>query len=158
MTYLANINPETGVAYGYIAASALHPDVVHALLYDVGVNLTAAEAYKVWRATKADMLLDSDMTLETIEQASAEAETYSHEFWDTYEDYEPTIEGQYEDVTYITSWLGGALNFFISQSPYITDKARLASPCVPNAGILDVLDGSVTSYDVPLSWRCNDAD
>jgi hypothetical protein len=29
---------------------------------------------------------------------------------------------------------------------------------VPNAGILDHLDGTVTSYDVPADWRWNPDD
>lgn len=56
-------------------------------------------------------------------------------------------------VHYRTSWLGGALHVWIFLSPFTTDKARRASPCVPNAGILDKLDGSVTAYDVPADWR-----
>jgi hypothetical protein len=70
-----------------------------------------------------------------------------------YEQYEPHIEGEAEGVKYSTSWLGGALNFFIFKSPFMTGAARRASPCVPNCGILDVLDGEVTSYNVPPDWR-----
>jgi hypothetical protein len=147
-----NIHPETGIAYGYISARALDPELVTDLL-DNGVNHSAEEAFKVWRATEIDMLLDCDPTLENQEEAEAAFEEQDCSFWDAYEDYEPLISGRRDGVKYITSWLGGALNFFITESPHVTDKARLASPCVPNAGILDTLDGSVESYDVPTEWR-----
>lgn len=150
--YTANININTGIAFGYISARALHPDTVDALFQN-GTDHVAAEAYKEWRATKADMLWDADETIETIEQATEAADELSYEFWESWESDEPSTEGVYEGVTYASSYLGGALNFFISESPVITEHARLASPCVPNAGILDTLDGDVQSYDVPDGWR-----
>lgn len=130
----ANINPETGVAYGYISSTALDDELVDALLYGPqSTNQSYQEALEEWKAANED----SD----------------EQEFSDSYEDYEPIIHGEYEGVTYQTSWLGGALNFFIFQSPHITDQARMASPCVPNAAILDTLDGTITGYDVPSEWR-----
>jgi hypothetical protein len=152
MPYTANINSTTGIAYGYIAASALDSDLVNDLM-DNGTDTYAEEAYKEWRATTADMLLDTDESIESLEDAMAEADNLSHEFWDSYESYEPAVEGEYKGVKYCSSWLGGALNFFIFESPVITTKAREASPCVPNAGILDTLDGNIQAYDVPADWR-----
>ena len=135
----ANINPKTGIAYGYISANALDDEVVEELMYGgQATNETADEARDVWLADAENNGKDEC------------------EFWDQYCDYEPTISGEYEGVVYATSWLGGALNFFILQSPVVTDKACLASPCVPNAGILDKLNGGVASYDVPPDWRRKD--
>lgn len=119
----ANINPETGVAYGYVSANSLHPEVVDELLYSY--NMVAS-------GSLPDHLGD--------------------EFDDQPEAAGFTPEG----VRYCTSYLGGALHFFILQSPVTTDRARRASPCVPNAGIIDTLDGNVSSYDVPDSWRCSE--
>jgi hypothetical protein len=152
MPYTANINSTTGIAYGYISARALDSDLVDELMNN-GTDTYAEEAFNEWRATKADMLLDTDESIESLEDAMMEADNLSYEFWDKYEAYEPSIEGVHDGVKYCSSWLGGALNFFISESPVTTTKARLASPCVPNAGILDTLDGNVVSYDVPADWR-----
>jgi hypothetical protein len=152
MSYASNINAETGIAFGYISARALDSDVVEALFQN-GTDPIAEEAYKVWRATKADMLFDTDETYENIEQATEAADELCYEFWEDYETDEPQTTGEFEGVTFASSYLGGALNFFIIKSPVITEHARLASPCVPNAGILDTLDGDVQSYDVPANWR-----
>jgi len=139
---IANINPTTGIAYGYISANALDHETVDELLYgDKAENETRNEAFR-------EAFPDYDEA--TADEKAIQA------FWDQYEDYEPEISGELEGVKYRTSWLGGALNFFILESPVTTDKARLASPCVPNAAILDTLDGSVSGYDVPADWRKND--
>ena len=149
---IANVNPNTGIAYGYISARCLDPDLVRELMNN-GVNSSADEAFKEWRATKADMLFETELTIETIEQATLLADDLSHEFWDSWDEAEPCAEGEHERVKYASSWLGGALNFFILWSPFVTESACMASPCVPNAGILDTLDGSVTAYNVPHDWR-----
>lgn len=147
----ANIHPETGIAYGYISANALDSDVVDELMYGAqAINETEQEAreefIREWRSKVNDGSLDED-----------EPDDYEwQEFWDRYEEYEPVVHGELEGVKYASSWLGGTLNFFIFESPHITDKARTASPCVPNCGILDELDGDVRSYDVPPEWRRKD--
>jgi hypothetical protein len=146
-----NINPDTGIAYGYISANALGQELVAELMNN-GDNLTARAAFSEWMDNEIQYILDDNDTL-THEKAAEQAEGNEYNFWDSYEDYEPEIKGTKDGVNYYTSWLGGALNFFIFHSPVITEHARLASPCVPNAGILDVLDGDVTSYDVPEDWR-----
>lgn len=147
----ANINPDTGIAYGYISSNCMNQEVVNDLMFgDQAVNLSFHEAWLEYKREKAAAFMDEGLSEEDADLA---AEDMAPEFADQYEDYEPEIEGVYEGVRYKTSWLGGALNFFIFWSPFITESARLASPCVPNAGILDVLDGSVTSYNVPHDWR-----
>lgn len=153
--YTANINLETGIAYGYISANCLDSDLVNGLM-DNGTDTAANEAFAEWKRDKAAELLASDPEIEDEDDAECATDDLSYEFWEHYQSDEPRVEGEHECVKYASSWLGGALNFFIFQSPVTTDCARLASPCVPNAGILDVLDGSVTSYDVPASWRRTD--
>lgn len=133
---MVNINTKTGIAYGYIAANALDSEIVDELLHgSQAKDLSYEEALK-------EAFPEGDDTGCT-----------EQDFADGYECEEPNIVGTYHGVSYGTSYLGGALNFWIFESPITTDKARLASPCVPNAGILDTLDGSVTSYDVPADWR-----
>lgn len=64
---------------------------------------------------------------------------------------EPETDGVFEGVTYATCWLGGALNFFILDSPY-RHAGQKCSPCIPNACDLDN-SGTYMGYGVPDSWR-----
>lgn len=156
----ANINPTTNIAYGYISAHALAADIVDDLMYGPQAkNLSYTEQLKehlAWAGREYEESFESDEEFQKAEPFDEEAAT--EVFGDNYTGEEETIEGVmqcpgYGPVYYSTSWLGGALNFWIFQSPFSTDKARRASPCVPGAGILDTLDGSETSYDVPADWR-----
>jgi hypothetical protein len=141
----ANINPTTGIAYGYIAAHALDGETVDQLMHGPqATDETRASALDEWLA---------EWRIAQGDNAAVPDSWEEQKFWDGFECDEPAISGTLDGVTYRTSWLGGALNFFILHSPVTTDKANLASPCVPNAGIIDTLDGSITSYDVPADWR-----
>lgn len=147
-----NVDPDNGIAYGYISAQALRQDVVMALLYyPLATDLTFEDYFA------------RESAIERRDQ-----EEHGNFSWDDSALYdrlrsewtceEPIIEGEidvdgYGMLAYRSSWCGGALHFFILKSPFITDRARTASPCVQNAGILDTLDGSVTAYDVPADWR-----
>jgi hypothetical protein len=182
---VTNINPETGIAYGYISADALHPEIVQELqnngtdiYYEDAKAEAQREVAREWctsiTATGALELpifrdrpdmpheterLDEDLLFDLClvhVKESWEGSDWEQAFNDSYQPDEPVHEGEKDDVKYRTSWLGGALNVWIFESPHITDKARRASPCVPNAGILDVLDGDVQAYDVPANWRDDD--
>lgn len=74
---------------------------------------------------------------------------------------EPTISGTYKnpwdeegvEIEYAISHLGGAPLLWVFKSPIIS-KARLCSPCVPNAGDLDSLDDDgYECYGIPDDWR-----
>ena len=148
-----NINPKTGITYGYISSQALDPEIVDDLIYGFQAQDRSFEAWydkKVEEATTAAREVDYHMGDSEFEKF---VDKYVENAQEGYFDPEPTIEGEYEGVHYATSWLGGALNFWIFESPVTTDKARRASPCVPGAAILDTLDGSEFGYDVPADWR-----
>lgn len=85
---------------------------------------------------------------------------------------EPIIEGEYDDVKYRISWLGGAPLLWVLEGP-IGYVNRLCSLCVPNAGDLDsgfitgegegnsedhrqILGQGFRSYVVPVSWLADD--
>lgn len=139
----ANINPDTGIAYGYISADALDPDIVHELMY--GSQATNVS----YESALADYL--AEMRSVCVDQAfEFDEDDYIDGFSDRYQSDEETIEGTYEGVSYCTSWLGGALNFFIFESPHAGGCAR-CSPCVPNAGDLGTR-GTYMAYDVPSNW------
>ncbi|WP_422451920.1 hypothetical protein [Endozoicomonas sp. ALC066] len=176
----SNINEETGVPYGYISASALDSELVDRLMQTEGFDISYVEAVieTVKSHTFAENVIESvkrynQIDLEDINWTGRIGEDYViacgiMEIEEDYpsslglygkvehiEVYEPTVTGVFEGVHYLSSWMGGALHFFISQSPVTTDCARRASPCVPGAGILDTLDGDYTSYDVPADWRAD---
>jgi hypothetical protein len=146
-----NVNIKTGIQYGYISSHCLDSEIVTELLNN-GKNCAANERCCEWILDEAQKALNSG-EFYNIEDATEDAENRAYEFWESYEEDEPIVEGTLEGVTYCSSWLGGALNFFISESPHITDCARECSICVPHAGNLDNLDGSYTCYDVPKEWR-----
>lgn len=152
----ANINPKTGIAYGYIAANALDSDLVNDLLQGNGVTGFKDDGWIDYKAACVNEYRQENEA-ETEDMTDDEVwDEIEMEACDRYESGETTVRGEYEGVHYMTAWLGGALNFFIFHSPIVTDKANRASPCVPNCGILDELDGDVTSYNVPDDWRRRD--
>ena len=148
-----NVNPNTNIPYGYISSQALDPEVVDALIYGYQAcdrSFGAWYAEKAEEAAAAARKVDYHMTDQEFEEF---VENYVENAQEGYFDPEPLIEGEYEGVHYATSWLGGALNFWIFESPVTTDKARKASLCVPGAAILDTLDGDEFGFDVPADWR-----
>lgn len=149
-----NINRRTGIAYGYIAALALDPEIVERLLFGAQARDLAFEEF--CEEVSAEVEIAAAENGVSLDDPSYEG-WCEREIERRLEAYEPpdelSIEGRYEGVTYRTSYLGGALNLWILDSPHVTNKARRASPCVPGAAILDVLDGSEFGYDVPADWR-----
>ena len=133
-----NINEDTWIECGYISASSLHDDVVPDLLYgDQARDLTIEWYEQEYRA----------------ENGLSPDDPLPDDWCDNYDAEEIEVIGALDGVKYVSSWLGGALHFFIFYSPYVTDKAEKGSPCVPGAGILDNLSRDVTAYDVPPDWR-----
>ena len=158
----ANINPETGIAYGYISSNVMDCDVVHILLFETGKNIEYAGARIEYMHTRAMELMTDEEYTEAQEDEALEVRLYDLDpnwemsFNDEYQPDELMVEGEYEGVKYASSWMGGCLCFFIFESPFTTHTAGRASPCVPNAGILDTLDGDVTAYNVPDDWRATE--
>lgn len=101
----------------------------------------------------------SSLSPELVEELMAGSQAKSANPDDGQDDYacEPEIYGLLDGVAYETAWFGGALSFFIVKSPHITYSAPLCSPCAPNAGNLDKLNGSYTCYNVPRKWRVKSA-
>ena len=153
---MLNTNPKTGVPYGYISSSALNPDVVHDLMYgSQAVNHTENEVLVDFAANEGfeptgDNVADYHEAIVWLD------ENYDGDWIDDVPTADECIvTGTYEGVSYQSSWLGGALNFYIFESPVFTRSGRKASPCVPGACILDTLDGSESGYDVPADWRAD---
>ena len=157
---MANTNPMTNIAYGYVAAYALHPDVVHELMYGFGainesyltdLQQASNKSEEEWQEECDE--LATKCAEEGTDYVPPEFSFDLDEFNDSFECDEPSIHGVFEGVSYRSSWLGGALNFFILQSPVTTDVGNRASPCVPGACILKKdMAGNVAGYSVPDDW------
>lgn len=145
-----NINPKTGVAHGFVAANDLDPEVVAELIYGPKARDLRYEdgLYVALERTATAFGLRSRHQLgEDLIEGLTQLFNETYEMAD-----EPDIEGYYEGVAYVTSWLGGACHFFIVESPHI-GYGRRASPCVPGAGILNPQgEGPVECYTVPTHW------
>lgn len=151
-----NTHPETGVAFGVIAADRLNDDIVEQLLYGRhAVNIsyeTAKSAYI--NGARFDFECEQkedqhDADEEFDEDAALER------FTDGYQNDEPIIEGTKDGVKYRSSWIGGAMHFYIVESP-VTGWYQPCSPCCPGAGDLHTIEGlnsSSETYDVPNNWR-----
>lgn len=147
---MTNINPETGVRYGIISAQALDPEVVHNMQCegrDVHYENAKSDLSDAVRAAARDYL--SERAVDDLVDSACELMS------DNFEDDEPVHEFFIDGVRGSTTWLGGALLVWVFESPVIT-KAKLCSPCVPNAGDLDNRnEDGWTCYDVPADWRKN---
>lgn len=179
---MTNINQETGIRYGYISAKSIHHDLVDHLMYGVGKDLSfeaAREEAKAIAERQADGI-EEEVRIAIAEAGGFTDREYEDilEEWtsmayerlgfDCREDFvegqischmecayieEPIVEFEYEGVHGRTSWLGGALNLWIFESPH-TGLYEECSPCVPGAGNLDQPDpDGVLTYDVPADWR-----
>lgn len=154
-----NTNTETGIAFGYIAANDLDSELADTLMYGLQATDYSFKEALEQAIIEAKGAWEDDCDEKATAAAEAgtdyvpeEFEFSNDEFGDKYSCDEPIIGGVHEGVTYQSSWLGGALHFFIFHSPVITHTAKQASPCVPGAGILPSGEGSETCYDVPYDW------
>lgn len=181
---MTNTNPETGIRFGTIYMSHLDPDTAD-WLWTNGTNVSEEEAYKELKAEierDADLIEEEcgiavrerdgnmpDKDYERVCETEIEA-AYERLGFDGRDDYidtrlereseniqidEPYIEGECEGVKYGISHLGGAALLFLLKSPY-TMKARLCSPCVPNAGDCSSPDcDGYECYAPPPDWFPN---
>lgn len=178
-----NVNPDTMIRYGVISCNSLNPDLVDELMHgpdavDLDYQFAYAEAKREAEsaldlATEEAQIVaseidpnmyetDREMFIENYLDQKGFGWDYVEqqlERWsDMYQSEEPTIEGEYDGVTYRISWLGGAPLLWVLEGP--TGFAdRLCSPCVPNAADLDrgFSDEKVDNcqhecYVVPQDW------
>lgn len=125
---MINVHPSTGIHYGVISSNSLRHEVTDELLY--GSQAT-------------------DHSYETALQAWRDDGHHPDDF-----EYEPHITGTLDGVKYASCWLGGALLFFILESPH-TGEFALCSPCIPNTADCDT-PGAFTGYTVPADWLNED--
>lgn len=150
---IPNVNPETSISYAYVSANDLDDELVHELLH--GANAVDLSYQEVVDDLFAELCEDQDVSDKEawlICNFPLELEVSCEDISD------PKTEGVYEGVKYCTSWLGGALNFFILESPVGVEEMTPCSPCVPgahNASPSDktsTISGNTTAYAVPTEW------
>lgn len=147
-TPCVNVNPETGIRYGIVAAHSLDPEIIDQMQRE-GTDVHYEEAKSdLWDAIKrtcSDSMSDRD----SDDVADLAVERIS----DHWQDDEPTHEFELQGVEGRTTWLGGALLVWIFHSPF-TDRFDLCSPCLPGACDLDSPnpDGYV-GYTIPEDWK-----
>lgn len=173
----ANVNPDTLIHYGYIAANSLHGDIVTEL-QDNGTDVyydDAKEEAQREVARKPEVQAEACTEMDDADLDASDADTrfeftlvhvkdnwegskWEQQFNDNYQPDEPIHEGTKDGVKYRTSWLGGALNVWCFFSPHV-GRFRPCSPCVPGAADLDSPDPEgIEGYTVPESWRDEDRD
>jgi hypothetical protein len=141
-----NTHPETGIAFGVIAGDKIDDDIVEQLLYGKhATNITYEAAREIYLSNKQ---FDAAQAGEEFNEQRA-----IDKFVDTYAGEEDNIEGTYQDVKYHSTWFGGALHFYIYESPFVR-AFKPCSPCAPGAGDLNEPDPEgVIAYDIPDTWR-----
>ena len=149
---MTNMNPETGIRYGIVAANSLHGDVICELQAN-GKDLHWEEfAEDVKRGLQGEVDYgdhDDDPDFDFDEELDSRMENAADHFYDD----EPVHEFDYQGVQGRTTWLGGALLVWVFESKWTTN-ARLCSPCVPNCCDLDSPDpDGYEGYDVNPEWR-----
>lgn len=198
---MSNTNPVTGIRYGVISMHSIDGDVANDLWYGPGATDLSYQA--AYEEAKADAETLYDRHMEEAEIAASETdhnmsdaereafiedwferndiefdkEVFVDSILERHSDMccidEPNIEGVYDGVHYLISWLGGAPLLRITQGP-LAVADRLCSPCVPNAADLDggyalasevidsldgnkqtlsaVLEAGFQCYGVPRDW------
>lgn len=162
-----NVNPVTGIAYGYINANNVNGEVLH----DIFCNGIDA------RRLECDIDFANRLGFSTPEQNEGEnyfnyldrvQDTlidFLNDLQDKNQDVTETIEShdrEYEEYTgdLHVAILDDTTVLYNTDSNTIcvmdskhTGKYFACSPCCPNAGDLDSAGGEVETYDVPASWR-----
>lgn len=155
---MPNYDPDTGIPYGTIYLHHLDSDLAQELWYTHGEDISHRDALEELRAEVTrdvedeygddesdDRLSEEDMADEIDRRVETQSEFINID--------EPTIEGEYEGVKYMISWLGGAPMLWVFSSPYVGHYAQ-CSPCVPGAADLETPDEfGIIAYDIPPDWR-----
>lgn len=148
---MINTNIDTGIRFGIVSANSLHGDVIDEI-QQYGTDVHWDDAVSELRERMAAEWADEGKSSDDDEFTEAFEEAVE-DLGNSWMDDEPVHEYETQQCSVMTTWLGGAMMVWVFKSPYIV-KARLCSPCVPNAGDLDSKDkeDGFDCYDVPPEW------
>jgi hypothetical protein len=173
--FSSNVNSETGIRYGVIDArkvpfldeeirlngesisyqnyeEELTNQIRYALTEEDGDLKAVLDYY--WMSDHAQQEIIESVNEHQGKWSEEEIEEISQQVMDelansgALEFDEEEYEYETEAEKYLLSYLGGAPLIWVMKSPFLT-KARLCSPCIPNAGNLDSPDpNGYTCYAV----------
>ena len=179
--HIANIDPDSGIRYGYIRGDSIDPDQLHHLLYESGAkdltyNETAADLRRKFEVEAEEV--DDRISVQLAEidpnmygpDREALREKLTHEVWvrKGFKDVEDFVSRHVDrEMEYVeidepiiegtndgVSWRTSWLGGALNLFIFhspVIVRCSLCSPCVPNAGNLDSL-GDYETYGVPLDW------
>ena len=143
---IANVNLETGIRFGVISSNNINQGIFNDI-FDMAWGIFSQECF--------DKALE-EYKLYNPENAEDEEklDDFERDYFDNFEPDEISAELEFDGLNLWLTTLGGAYVIYVLKSPYIT-RARLCSPCCPNAGNLDEIDlgNGFECYDVPPDWR-----
>ena len=154
---MPNYNPDTGIPYGTIYLHHLDSDLAQELWYTHGEDISYKNALEELREDVSAQMIDEEENgecpIRSVDDFNDELDEIVERRAEHIQIDEPTIEGEYEGVKYMISWIGGAPLLWVFRSPFTGSYAQ-CSPCVPGAGDLETPDEyGVVCYDVPPDWR-----
>jgi hypothetical protein len=159
---ITNQDPDTGVRYTLYRADAFDPELLDDLLYMHGKDLSYAEALEQEIAEQRSAWED-ECESKAVAAQEAGTDLVLDDFELCLDSFDPQIEqpiheGDYQNIHYRTTWLGGALHIWIFRSPIVGHFA-LCSPCAPGACNGDqrtsLVDGHM-GYDVYPNWMARE--
>ena len=152
---LANINPDTGIAYGIVSMHLLNSWVWDEF-QDYGTNTSLEAAQAEVKSNFMNELLQDGVHPNALEERWAHAEDAEFE---AIEIEEACYTLETDGMKLAISWLGGAPMVWVFFSPH-TSEVSLCSPCCPNAGDIQGPGNSGTeatsAYTLPPEWFGND--
>lgn len=163
----ANINPTTGIAYGYINANNVNGDVLNEI-FSNGIDVRRLEL-DIEFAARHDFITpdqnEGELYSDYLDRVQSDMLDFVNnlqdaepEFFTEVEDHDASLEEFTGDIQVAT--VDGTTVIYNTDSNTIcvmhsnnVGMYNACSPCCPNAGDLDTPNGDVETYDVPASWR-----
>lgn len=90
-----NINPETGIRYGYISGSSIHSGILDTIMYSVGTNVSLNEAEL---EAKADVEREAEEIEEEARIAIAERGGYTDREAEGFEEEVMNVVNEYAET------------------------------------------------------------
>lgn len=163
-----NVDPVTGIAYGYINANNVSGDVLCSIL-DNGIDYRRLEM-EIDLAKRYGFVLHEQQPTENYfqyldrvngemldflnakqDEGTEDLDDDINKFTHQWEDFTGDLHvATVDDTTVLYNTDSNTI--CVMESGHI-GKYFACSPCCPNAGDLDSPDGDVGTYDVPASWR-----
>lgn len=160
-----NVNAKTGLPFGVINGSSLHPEVQNNLYDAVSTkvaaqNLADAKVQAVREITSA-LETFGHLNQHVKDQIAELVEAAGENTTEDFSGEEPSAEVKLHGTTVHVTHLGGVMLVFSVDGPVVNGFQK-CSPCIPNAVDLDVgfithgfTTGPMTCRGFPADWFPN---